>query len=61
MRRKEPPTFDLPGFLTRLNELVEAEKLLEGMHLEHGAYGDGKITDETRRKVNDYFNFDDSE
>lgn len=51
----------LQELIEEINHLIEAKKLLERVYLEVGPYGDGKIERETRHKINDYFNFDDSE
>jgi len=51
----------LEKVLEDIEKLREAYKLLEQVHLEHGAYGQYPITDELRYKINNYFDFDDSE
>lgn len=42
-------------------DLQEAKELLEHIYVQIDPYKDGKIDDNTWRKVRDYFNFDDSE
>lgn len=44
-----------------LNDLLKARALLEQVYIEIGPYKDGAVSDETWRKVRDYFKFDDSE
>jgi hypothetical protein len=51
----------LENVLEDVNKLLEGYDLLEQVYLEHGPYGDCPIPDELRYKINNYFDFDDSE
>jgi len=47
--------------MDELDTLRSGCRLLEDVYLEYGPYGDGEISDELRRKINNFFKFDDSE
>ena len=51
---------DLETLLKEINELKSAQNLLEEIWLEVGPYG-REISDALRYKLQDFFNFDDSE
>lgn len=44
-----------------INELQRASDLLYQVYLECGGYGEEKLSDDLRRKLNRFFKFDDSE
>ena len=52
---------NLEKVLEEIDRLREAYELLEQVHLEHGAYGENPIPEKLRYKINNYFDFDDSE
>ena len=52
---------NLEKVLEDIEKLRQAYELLEQVFLEHGPYGDCPIPDELRYKINNYFDFDDSE
>lgn len=51
----------LEKFLENINQLKLAHELLEQVWLEHCPYGQDPISDKLRYRINDYFEFDDSE
>jgi hypothetical protein len=51
----------LDKLLEDVNKLKQAYSLLEQVWLEHCPYGQDPIPDELRYRINDFFNFDDSE
>ena len=51
----------LEKFLENIDRLKLAYELLEQVWLEHCPYGQDPIPDKLRYKINDFFNFDDSE
>lgn len=56
------PNFEhITKSMEELGLLFEAKSLLEQVYMEHGPYGDGKISDKLRYKINDFFGFNDSE
>jgi len=48
-------------FTDSLTKLIEAEELLERIHLEVGPYGTGEVSEKSLNEMNDLFEFDDSE
>lgn len=51
----------MDDFLEEILALRQADELLEAIFREMGPYRGNKVSDETWRKVQDHFNFDDSE
>jgi hypothetical protein len=52
----------LQEIVTEVKELLEGRELLERIfYRELGPYGDGKLTQETRNDLQNYFGFDDGE
>lgn len=49
------------GLVAHVGRGEEAVKLLEAVYVEMGPYRQDKVSDETWRKVCDFFGFDDSE
>ncbi|MFA5025032.1 MAG: hypothetical protein WC503_00795 [Candidatus Shapirobacteria bacterium] len=47
--------------IEEIKKLREAYDLLVSIHLEIGSYGQGKLSQELLFKMNDFFEFDDSE
>jgi hypothetical protein len=52
---------NINDLIEALQDAVQAQELLKEIFAEVGGYGNGILTEETRKKINDYFHFDDSE
>jgi hypothetical protein len=53
--------FTLCSIIELLSDALKAKNLLSELHSQIGPYGIGKIEQKTLRKINNYFDFDDSE
>ena len=51
----------IEGLIDEVAKLKKGNELLEELWLEHGPYRDDPISDELWYKVNNFFEFDDSE